>query len=116
MLTMGHRRVRSRQRVAAPARQPPFRQEERTGGCRRGAGSQAPSHNAWRKTFLRGRPSVGEVLQSLPPAEDPWSLGEPLASPLPHWRRPWFLVTVNGGRGWCKAGPSSAILSKARCL
>ena len=107
MLTMGCGKFRSVQQKAAPARQPPFRQEERIGGCRRGAGSQAPPQGARSKAFPGGRPSFGEVLQSLPPAEDPWSSGEPLASPLPHWRRPWFLVAVNGGRGWRKAGPSS---------
>ena len=103
MLTMGHRRFKSSQRKAAPARQPPFRQEGCTRGCRRGAGSQAPPRDARSKVFPRGRPSAGEVLQSLPPIEDPWSPRAPLAFPLPHW----FPVAVNGGRGWRKAGPLS---------
>ena len=83
MLTMGRRKFRSLQRKAAPAQQPPFHQEERTGGCRRGAGSKAPPHGTWSKASPGGRPSAGEVLQSLPPAEDPWSPRAPLASPLP---------------------------------
>ena len=58
MLTMGRRRFRSQRRTAAPARQPPFHQEERTGGCRRGAGSQAPPQGARSKAFPGGRPSA----------------------------------------------------------
>ena len=107
MLAMGHRRVRSQQRAAAPARQPPFHQEERTGGCRRGAGSKAPPRTARSKASPGGRPSAGEVLQSLPPTEDSWSPRAPLASPLPPLVSSWFLVAANGGRGWCKAGPLS---------
>ena len=114
MQTMGRRKSRSLQRKAALARQPPFRQEGRTPGCRRGAGSQAHPHGARSKVFLGGRPSAGEVLLGLPQAEDPWSLGEPLASPLPHWCRPWFLVAVDGGRGWRKAGPSSGDMKQGR--
>ena len=97
MLTMGRRRIGSQRWTAAPAQRPPSRQEERTGGCRRGARSQAPPHDTRSKVFPGGRPSAREVLQSLPQAEDPWSSGEPLASPLPHWRRPWFPVAVNAG-------------------
>ena len=109
MLTMGRRKFKSLQQKAAPAQQPPFRQEEHTGGCRRGAGSQAPPHGARRKVFPGGRPSAGEVPQGLPPAEDPWSAGEPLASPFPHWRRPGFrspsMVVKDGAR----RGPHLAI-------
>ena len=90
MLTMGRRRFRSRQRMAALVRQPPSPREEGTGGSRRGVGSQAPPHGVQSKVFFGGRPSAGEVPQGLPPAEDPWSSGEPLASPFPHWRRPGF--------------------------
>ena len=106
MLTMGRRRIRSQRGMAAPARWPPFRQEERTGGCRGGAGSKVPPYIAWSRASPRGRPSVGEVLVSLPPAEDPWSPRAPLASPLPLG---FVLVSgrTNGGRGRRKAGPSS---------
>ena len=107
MLTMGRRRFRSLQQTAAPPQQPPFRQEELTGGCRRVVGSQAPPHGMRSKVFFGGRPSTGEVPQGLPPAEDPWSSGEPLATALPHSCRPWFPVAVNGSRVWRKAGPSS---------
>ena len=103
MLTMGRRRVRSYQRTAALARQPPFHQEERTGGCGRGARSKAPPHGAWSKASPGGRPSVGEVLQSLPLVEDPWSPRVPLASPLPlgdvlvSGRPQWWSRAVQGG-------------------
>ena len=106
MLTMGHRRIRSQRQTAAPAHRPPFRQEERTGGCREGARSKAPPRIARSRASPGGRPSVGEVLVSLPLAEDPWSSRAPLASPLPLG---FILVSgrTNGGRGWRKAGPSS---------
>ena len=98
MLTMGHRRFRSLQRMAAPVRQSPSPREEGTGGSRREAGSQAPPHGARSKAFFRGRPSAGEVPQGLPPAKDPWSSGEPLASPFPHWRRSGFRSPSVGSR------------------
>ena len=116
MVTMGRRKSMSLQRKAAPAQQPPFRQEERTRGCRRGAESQAPPQGTRSKAFPGGRPCAGEVPQGLPLAEDPWSSGEPLASPLPHLRRPWFSVAINGGRGWRKAGPSSGNMKQGRYL
>ena len=106
MLTMGRRRYRSLQQMAAPMLQPLTPREEGTGGCRRGAEIRVRPRGARRKAHSGGRPSVGEVPQGLPPAEDPWSSWEPLATALPHWRRPWFPVTVNGGRVRRKAGPS----------
>ena len=111
MLTMGRGRFRSPQRMAAPVRQSPS-----PGGSRRGDGSQAPPHDMRSKAFSGGRPSAREVPQGLPPAEDPWSSGEPLASPFPHWRRPWFLVIVSGGQGWRKAGPSSGDMKQGQYL
>ena len=116
MLAMGSRKFRSLQRKAAPGRNPPSPQEEGIGGCRRGAESQDPPHGMQSKAFFGGRPSAGEVPQGLPPAEDPWSSGEPLASPLPHWRRPWFPFTIDGGQGWRKAGPSSGDMKQGRYL
>ena len=106
MLTMGRRRIRSQRRTAAPSQRPPSHQEERTGGCRGEAGSQVPPYIARSKAHPEGRPSVGEVLMSLPPTEDPWLPRVPLASPLPLG---FVLVSgrTNGGRGRCKAGPSS---------
>ena len=97
-------------------RQAPSPQEEGIGGCRRGAGSQAPPHGARSKVFLGGRLSAGEVPQGLPPAEDPSLSREPLASPLPHWRHPWFPVAVNGGQGWRMVGPSSGDMKQGRYL
>ena len=123
MLTMGRRRFRSQQRTAAPARQPPFRQEERTGGCRRGAGSKVPPRAARSRASRGGRPSAGEALESLPPVEDPWSPRAPPVSPLPHWRHPWSSAAINGGRGWRKARPlygdmkqGPVPVKKAQCL
>ena len=116
MLTMGRMKFRSLQRKAAPAQHPPFRQEERTRGCRRGAEIRAHPRGARSKAFSGGRLSAGEVPQGLPPVEDPWSLGEPLASPLPHWRRPWFPFTIDGGQGWRKAGPSSGDMKQGQYL
>ena len=109
MLTMGRRKFRSLQRKAAPARQPAFRQEGRTGGSRRGAGSQTPPHGARSKVFLEGRPSAGEVLQGLPPAEDPWSSGELLATALPHQRRPGFRSSLMALECGARRGPHLAI-------
>ena len=109
MLTMGRRRYGSPQQMVAPTLQPPTPQEEGTGGSRRGVGSQAPPHVVRSKVFFGGRPSVGEVRQGLPLAEDPWSSGEPLAPPFPHWRRPGFRspsMVVKGGTSW---GPHQAI-------
>ena len=107
MLTMGRRRYRSPQQMVAPMLQPLTPREEGTGGCRRGAEIRVRPRGARRKAFSGGRPSVGEVPQGLPPAEDPWSSGEPLATALPHWRHPWSPAAVDGGRVWRKAGPSS---------
>ena len=116
MLTMGRRRYRSPQQMAAPMLQPPTPQEEGTGGCRRGAEIRAHPRGARSKASSGGRPSAGEVPQGLPPAEDPWSSGEPLATALPHWRRPWSPAAVNGGRVWRKAGPSSGDMKQGRYL
>ena len=108
MLTMGHRRYRSPQQMAAPKLQPPIPQEEGAGGCRRGAEIRVRPGGTHRKAFSGGRPSTREVPQGLPPAEDPWSSGEPLATALPHWRCPWSPAAVNGGRVWRKAGPDTS--------
>ena len=88
----------SLQRMAAPVRKSPSPQEEGIGGSGRGAGSQAPPHGMRSKAFFGGRPSAGEVPQGLPPAEDPWSSGEPLASSFPHRRRPGFQSPSMGPR------------------
>ena len=116
MLTMGRRKFRSLQQKVTPAQQTPFRQEGCTGGCRRGAEIWVRPCGAQRKAFSRGRPSVGEVPQGLPPAEDPWSSGEPLATALPHWRHPWFPVAINGGRVRHKAGPLSGDMKQGQYL
>ena len=116
MLTMGRRRYRLPQQMDAPMLQPPTPQEEGTGGCRRGAEIRARPHGARSKAFPGGRPSAGEVPQGLPPAEDPCSSGEPLATALSHWRRPWFPVTVNGGTVWSKVGPLSGDMKQGRYL
>ena len=71
MLTMGRRRYRSPQQMAAPMLQPPTPREEGTGGCRRGARIQVRPHGARHQAHSRGRPSAGEVPQGLPPVEDP---------------------------------------------
>ena len=71
MLTMGRRRYRSPQQMAAPMLQPPTPQEEGTGGCRRGAEIRALPRGARSKAFSGCRPSAREVPQALPPAEDP---------------------------------------------
>ena len=115
MLTMGRRRYRSPQQMAAPMLQPPTPREEGTGGCRRGAEIRVRPHGAGRKVFSGGRPFAREVPQGLPPAEDPWSSGEPLATALSHRRRPWSPV-VGGNRVWRKAGPSSGDMKHGRYL
>ena len=106
----------SSRRMAAPIQQLPTPREEGIGGCRKGAEIQRHHHDVRSKAPSGGRPSAGEVPQVLPPAEDPWSPGEPLASPLPHWCRPWSPASVNGGRGWHKAGPSSGDMKQGRYL
>ena len=106
----------SSRRMAAPIQQLPTPQEEGSGGCRRGARSQAPPHGARSKAFLGGRPSPGEVPQGLPPAEDPWSSGEPLATALSHRWRPRSPAVVDGNRVWCKSGPSSGDMKQGRYL
>ena len=116
MLTMDHRRYRSSRRMAAPIQQLPTPQKESAGGCRRGARIRHHHRGLRSKASSGGRPSAGEVPQGLPPAKDPWSSGEPLATALPHWRRPWFLVAVDGGRVWHKAGPSSGDMKQGRYL
>ena len=73
----------SQWRTVAPARQPPFHREERTGGYREGAGSKVPPRIARSRASPGDRPSAREVQVSLPPAKDPWSPRAPLASPLP---------------------------------
>ena len=109
MLTMGRRRFRSLQRMPAPVWQSPSPWEEGTGGNRRGAGSRAPPHGTRSKAFFGGRPSTGEVPQGLPLAEDPWSSGEPLASPFPHWCRPGFRSPSMVVKGGARRGPHLAI-------
>ena len=106
MLTMGRRRYRLPQHMAAPILQPLTPWEEGTGCCRRGAEIRVCPRGARHKAFSGGRPSVGEVPQGLPPAEDPWSSGEPLATALSHRRHPRSSVVVDGNRVWRKAGPS----------
>ena len=109
MLTMGHRRYRSPQQMAAPMLQPPTPQEEGTGGCRRGAEIRHHHRGVRSKVLSGGRPSAGEVPQGLPSVEDPWSSGEPLATALPHQRRPGFWsssMALECGSRW---GPHLAI-------
>ena len=98
MLTMGRRRYRLPRQMAAPMLQPPIPQEEGAGSCRRGAEIRVLPRGGRSKELSGGRPSAGEVPQGLPPAEDPWSSGEPLVTALPHWLRPWSPAAVNGGR------------------
>ena len=116
MLTMGRRRYRSPQQVAAPILQPHTHQEEGTGGCKRGAEIRVRPRGGRSKAFSGGRPPAGEVPQGLPPAGDPWSSGEPLATALPHWRPPWFLVAIDGGRVRRKAGPLSGDMKQGQYL
>ena len=109
MLTMGRRRFRSLQQMAALVRRSPSPREEGTGGSRIGAESQAPPHGTWSKAFSRGRPSAGEVPQGLPPAEDPWLSREPLATALPHRRRPGFRSSLTALECGARRGPRLAI-------
>ena len=109
MLTMGRRRYRSPQQMAAPMLQPPTPQEEGTGGCRRGAEIRVHPCGGQSKAFSGGRPPVGEVPQGLPPVGDPWSSGEPLATALPHWRRPGFRSPSMAAECGARRGPRLAI-------
>ena len=109
MLTMGRRRYRSPQQMAAPMVQPPTPQEEGTGGCRRGAEIRHHHHGVQSKAFPGGRPSAGEAPQGLPLAEDPWSSGEPLATALPHRRRPGFRSSLMALECGARRGPRLAI-------
>ena len=116
MLNMDRRRYRSSQRVAAPILQLPTPREEATGGCRRGAEIRPLPCDARSKASSGGRPSTGEVPQCLPPAKDPWSSRELLATALSHWRRPRSPAVVGGNRVWRKAGPSSGDMKQGRYL
>ena len=116
MLTMDHWRYRSSRRMAAPIQQLPTPQEEGTGGCRKGAEIRHHHRGVRSKASSGGRPSVREVPQGLPPAEDPWSSGEPLATVLPHRQRPRSPAVVDGTKVWRKAGPSSGDLKQGRYL
>ena len=116
MLTMDHWRYRSSRWMAAPIQQLPTPQEEGTGGCRRGAEIRPRPRGARSKASSGGRPSAGEVPEGLPPAEDPWSSGEPLATALSHRRRPRSSSIVGGNRVWRKAGPSSGDMKQGRYL
>ena len=107
MLTMGRRRYRSPRQMAAPMLQPPTPREEGTGGCRRGAEIHVHPCGVRRKALSGGRPSVREVPQGLPPVEDPWSSGEPLATALPHWQRPGFRSSLMA-LGLARTGPASS--------
>ena len=109
MLTMGHRRYRSPQQVAAPILQPHTPQEEGAGGCRRGAEIRHHHRGVRSKVFSGGRPSTGEVPQGLPLAEDPWSSGEPLATVVPHRRRPGFRSSLMALECGARRGPRLAI-------
>ena len=113
---MDHMRYMSSWRMAAPIQQLPTPQEEGTGGCRRGAEIRSHPHNARSKASSGGRPSAGEVPQGLPPAEDPWSSGEPLATALSHRQCPRSPAVVDGNRVWRKAGPSSSNMKQGRYL
>ena len=66
MLTMGRRRYRSPQQMAAPILQPLTPREEGIGGCRRGAEIRVLHRGGQSKAFSGGRPSAGEVPQGLP--------------------------------------------------
>ena len=116
MLTMDHRRYRSSRRMAAPIQQLPTPQEEGTGGCRRGAEIRHRPRGTWSMASSGGRPSAGEVPQGLPPAEDTWLSGEPLATALSHRRHPRSPAVVDGTRVWCKAGPSSGDMKLGQYL
>ena len=109
MLTMGRRRYRSSQQVAAPILQPHTPQEEGAGGCRRGAGIRHHHRSVRSKVFSGDRPSPGEEPQGLPLAEDPWSSGEPLATALPHRRCPGFRSSSVALECGARRGPRLAI-------
>ena len=109
MLTMGRRRYRLPQQVAAPILQPHTPQEEGVGGCRRGAEIRHHHRGVRSKVFSGGRPSAGEVPQVLPLAEDPWSSGKPLATALPHRRRPGFRLSSVALECGARRGPHLAI-------
>ena len=116
MLTMGRRRYRSPQQVAALILQPHTPQEEGAGNCRRGAKIRHHHRGVRSKASSGGRPSAGEVPQGLPLAEDLWSSGEPLATALPHRTASWFSVVADGTRVWRKAGPSSGDMKQGQYL
>ena len=113
---MDRKRCRLPQRAATPLPQPPTPREEDAGGCRRGAEIRVRPHGGRSKAFSGGRPSAGEVPQGLPPAEDPWSSGEPLATALPHRAASWFPIVADGTRVWRKAGPSSGDMKQGQYL
>src|SRR3954464_13340044 len=87
---MGHRRCRSPRQAAAPPLRSPTPREEDAGGYRKGAEILHHHRGVRSKAFLEDRPSAGKAPEGLPLAEDPWSSGEPLATALPHRRRPGF--------------------------
>ena len=89
--------------------QTPIPQEEGAGGCRRGAEIRVRPRGGWSKALSGGRPSAGEVPQGLPPAEDPWSSGEPLATALPHRRCPGFRSLLMALECGARRGPHLAI-------
>ena len=109
MLIMDRRRCRSPRRVAAPLPQSPAPREEGAGGCRRGAGIRHHHRGVRSKASSGGRPSAGEVPQSLPLAEDLWSSGEPLATALPHRQRPGFRSSLMALECGARRGPHLAI-------
>ena len=109
MLTMDRMRCRSPQRAAAPLPQPPTPQEEGIEGCRGGAEIRHHHRGVRSKAFPGRRPSAGEVPQGLPLAEDPWSSGEPLATALPHRRRPGFRSSLMALECGARRGPRLAI-------
>ena len=105
-----------------PSSTAPFHQEERTGGRREGARSKAPPQGTRNQGTPGGRPSAGVASTTLPPAEDPWSPREPLASPFPLLRRPGdrsaqrrSRVAQGGVLDW-RYEARSVPVKKARCL
>ena len=109
MLIMGRRRCRSPQRATAPLPQPPAPQQEDIRGWRGGAGIRHHHHGVRSKAFPGGRPSAWEAPQGVPLAEDPWSSGEPLATALPHRRRPGFRSPSMAAECGARQGPCLAI-------
>ena len=99
----------SSRRMAAPIQQPPTPQEEGTGGCRRGTEIRPRPHGARSNASSGGRPSAGEVPQGLPPVEDPWSSGEPLATARPRRRCPGFRLSLMELECGARRGPRQAI-------